>query len=676
MSTNSNEQTNNIYSILNEDQIFYISSSANSSIRIIDTKSIKTVAKTLSGYNFNKTELLLNYADNLNKNKLDDLKSLKGKYCFIEYFITNGKITKINVIDISRLGNLINKFDGNAYKDFSFDIKREKMVTFFECFKFDENNNLLIEKRHSIYLQGVPELKDSALYLIEKISELLSSKTELEKEKEENEIKINELKSQYDQESKKILDNTEKRKAALAGCVEDIAMKKLEKEKIELDIKALTNDVKSAKAELEKIKKEQTEKAKLFTKAKEELEAIVSSIRNDPEISSQLLPLLSIFNHNHSNGNNKLIEESPKNASVTIATPVDSGKRNPIKSIEREISSDKLKFETLLSALQSADYSKLKINSSDLKKYLESKDLYYKEETLNQIINSYNNNRMAILSGRPGFGKSRLVTEFSRFINSSLKDKSAQDSTFQFISVKPEWVDTGYLMGGQNLITKELEITPLLKTMYLASKAPNCKFFVCFDEFNIARPENYFADFLSKMERNKEDREIKIWPHYILDDYPEDYFLPISENIHFFATINHDSTTFELSPKVLDRCDIINIEPTDKEDYDGYFKIKKIKGALETNLNLILKIWYDNNNMILPPPISFRSIDSINMKQITNTSELDLLFSSRILNNLPNTLYGNEYIKLLGNIINKLPSDFKLSKSKIKQVIIQQNSII
>jgi len=67
-------------------------------------------------------------------------------------------------------------------------------------------------------------------------------------------------------------------------------------------------------------------------------------------------------------------------------------------------------------------------------------------------------------------------------------------------------------------------------------------FHVCLDEMNLARVEQYFANFLSAMERG-EDGRIRLGQEE----------MPLPQNLCFAGTVNMDETTHGFSDKVYDR---------------------------------------------------------------------------------------------------------------------------
>ena len=225
--------------------------------------------------------------------------------------------------------------------------------------------------------------------------------------------------------------------------------------------------------------------------------------------------------------------------------------------------------------------------------------LYYNESTIQKLYTALSTNQLVILSGSPGTGKTSLVEGFSYAIGAETK----------MISVQPNWTETQDLIGFYNPIDKKYISTPFLDFLMQANEEKNKLYIVCLDEMNLAHVEYYFAEFLSKLESNdrqlelysqdlyqKNKKEIENHMKFIENKYninsKEDIFniddanifekyneligkrqnlikynykISISENIRFIGTINKDETTKNLSPKVVDRSFIMEVEKYDEE---------------------------------------------------------------------------------------------------------------
>lgn len=166
---------------------------------------------------------------------------------------------------------------------------------------------------------------------------------------------------------------------------------------------------------------------------------------------------------------------------------------------------------------------------------------------------------LAVLAGVSGTGKSELPQLYAKFggIN------------FINIPVQPNWDSQEALLGYYNTISGKFEAQPLLKYLIQSQKEPaenynvslkNQLNIVLLDEMNLAHIEQYFAEFLSKLEeRRGKDEGTPQYPTLAVklggtDSYP----LSLGRNVLWVGTMNQDETTKSLSDKVLDRGIVIN----------------------------------------------------------------------------------------------------------------------
>lgn len=166
---------------------------------------------------------------------------------------------------------------------------------------------------------------------------------------------------------------------------------------------------------------------------------------------------------------------------------------------------------------------------------------------------------LAVLAGVSGTGKSELPQLYAKFggIN------------FINVPVQPNWDSQESLLGYYNTISAKFEAQPLLKFLVQTQneKSENYNLslknqmnIVLLDEMNLAHIEQYFAEFLSKLEERRGKKEsdsqfptlsVKLGG---IDSYP----LKLGRNVLWVGTMNQDETTKSLSDKVLDRGIVIN----------------------------------------------------------------------------------------------------------------------
>ena len=197
---------------------------------------------------------------------------------------------------------------------------------------------------------------------------------------------------------------------------------------------------------------------------------------------------------------------------------------------------------------------------------------------------------ITILAGVSGTGKSELPRLYSHF----------GGMLFEPLSVQPNWDSQESMLGFFNSIDNKFDAQPVLRFLAQSQQpsnlsykerlarwekmagaqfdfdqekhkdllnrlqnsvypgTDNCMGMVLLDEMNLAHPELYFAEFLSKLElrRGKTAGDLPFLPVKIGAGLPP-YELPLGRNVLWVGTMNQDETTKSLSDKVLDRSIII-----------------------------------------------------------------------------------------------------------------------
>jgi len=176
---------------------------------------------------------------------------------------------------------------------------------------------------------------------------------------------------------------------------------------------------------------------------------------------------------------------------------------------------------------------------------------------------------LTVLAGVSGTGKSELPRLYSHF----------GGLMFEPLSVQPNWDSQESMLGFFNSIDNKFDAQPLLRFLAQSQKKwvkqsnkdegyPGMLDAVCLvllDEMNLAHPELYFAEFLSKLElrRGRKGADVPFLPVKIgagMLAYP----LPLGRNVLWAGTMNQDETTKSLSDKVLDRSIVIHFpRPTE-----------------------------------------------------------------------------------------------------------------
>lgn len=173
---------------------------------------------------------------------------------------------------------------------------------------------------------------------------------------------------------------------------------------------------------------------------------------------------------------------------------------------------------------------------------------------------------LTVLAGVSGTGKSELPRLYSHF----------GGLYFAPVSVQPNWDSQESMLGFFNSIDNRFDAQPVLNFLAQTQKdwepepdgypgLSDAVSLILLDEMNLAHPELYFAEFLSKLELRRGTRadatpmlDVKIGSGM------KPYKLPLGRNVLWVGTMNQDETTKSLSDKVLDRSIVMNFpRPTE-----------------------------------------------------------------------------------------------------------------
>ena len=168
---------------------------------------------------------------------------------------------------------------------------------------------------------------------------------------------------------------------------------------------------------------------------------------------------------------------------------------------------------------------------------------------------------ITVLAGVSGTGKSELPRLYSHF----------GGLYFEPLSVQPNWDSQESMLGYFNSIDNRFDAQSVLRFLAQSQipagkdsrgiEYPGLRDSLCLillDEMNLAHPELYFAEFLSKLElrRGRKGTDVPSLPVKVGSGI-DPYQLKLGRNVLWIGTMNQDETTKSLSDKVLDRAIII-----------------------------------------------------------------------------------------------------------------------
>ncbi|MEM5434718.1 AAA family ATPase [Paraburkholderia diazotrophica] len=179
--------------------------------------------------------------------------------------------------------------------------------------------------------------------------------------------------------------------------------------------------------------------------------------------------------------------------------------------------------------------------------------LHFALDDLRLFVGGLAMSQLHVFQGISGTGKTSLAKAFAQVVGGECQD----------IAVQAGWRDRSDLLGHYNTFEKRFAEKECLQALYRAStpSARDRVNIILLDEMNLSRPEQYFADFLSVLEK-KQDRTIRLVessepnpPRALIGG--RDIVLP--ENVWFIGTANQDETTNELADKTHDRAFVLEL---------------------------------------------------------------------------------------------------------------------
>ena len=211
-----------------------------------------------------------------------------------------------------------------------------------------------------------------------------------------------------------------------------------------------------------------------------------------------------------------------------------------------------------------------------------------------------------LLAGISGTGKSRIVRELARACWEVGSDeyKAHKPKNFEMVQVKPNWHDSGELIGYVSRVSGKPEFVAgdFLKFVARAWEDLETPYFLCLDEMNLAPVEQYFAEYLSVVESRKRNDDGMVVTDPILKKANEEWYfnltasltsdeeirkqfndegISLPQNLIVVGTVNMDETTFSFSRKVLDRA--MTIEMNEVDLYGGLIDRHERIGKIGNN---------------------------------------------------------------------------------------------
>lgn len=161
-----------------------------------------------------------------------------------------------------------------------------------------------------------------------------------------------------------------------------------------------------------------------------------------------------------------------------------------------------------------------------------------------------------ILTGMSGSGKTQLAMCLGEWCG-----KGPNGDRSLVVPVRPDWTGPEALFGYEDALRPSVAaeaawyVPKTLEFLLAAGQEPDMPYVLILDEMNLAHVERYFSDFLSGVESRKRvlpnlqrgaDNEWRRAQNASTE-------VPLPRNLIVIGTVNVDETTYQFSPKVLDR---------------------------------------------------------------------------------------------------------------------------
>ncbi|WP_242927347.1 hypothetical protein [Pontibacter vulgaris] len=614
-------------------------------------------------------------------NSIDDegyfLVDKSKEFKFGEYKNDNKGIIEVNANNLNRK-IIVNKsvFKDKYIKEFDF-ISDKGLVAWFNEELMSQNEDFFNQSGISLVLQEIE--KASKLNGIignkeraERISRILSNTKEkiitkqnllkvipeyqgVKEELEQLEFKRLEIRNALDQKeaeleatNSKIIDE-EKALANLKNELEEL------KNQVEVEQNRIRENIKNEISELERRKQQlDTEIEKERSNKSEELDRLKKEIEYKEhrhlELKTAIDALKKDFTSEQKSAQEKLSELVKQNTHFNFI----SGRDLPSDNSENS------HFNNHIIAGESiSTYRKLRDGIHEI---LKSQQRSFENHFIDNLLISIHQNTLTLFAGLPGTGKTSLAKIFTSALTVPERIKE--------IPVARGWTSQKDLIGFSNPLTKKFHEAPtglyqLLKQLdyewdnglYLDSPLA----YVILDEANLSPLEHYWSIF------NNTTDSFATTSKPLSINLGQSEIIRHANALRFIGTINYDQTTEELSPRILDRTNIIRLMPNQFQiENISSNEIESLKINLQNTINLfnLFDFKSDINAIQMPEKLGVK-YESV--KKIFN--KLNIYISPRV------DIAIKRYCSLASTIMTEesRPLDYCIAQRLLPLINIQSN---
>lgn len=297
------------------------------------------------------------------------------------------------------------------------------------------------------------------------------------------------------------------------------------------------------------------------------------------------------------------------------------------------------------------------------------KKLQYRFDDIVNFHTSVKTNPLTILAGMSGTGKTQLAYNYAKMLN-----LSEDNSTLLFMPISPSYTEPSDVLGYLNSMNNNYvpAETGLVNFLVHASQNKNQMHMVIFDEMNLSQVEYWFSPFVSILEKDVDDRYLKLYDENATCNNSELYpnKIKIDENIIFVGTVNIDETTKDFSDRLLDRTFVISLRKGRFEDFYDSFSSSKNKKEEYTQYKCKdaskFMSWNMKNNK------NYLNAFDNHKNELLFLDEFDKLINKYI----PNGGISYRVLRNIGNFILNVPrnpdGELVIERSNVFDTIINQ----
>lgn len=399
---------------------------------------------------------------------------------------------------------------------------------------------------------------------------------------------------------------------------------------------------------------------------------------------------------------NRVIENAFITQKAMLESPQLPDKLAEISTLTTILRGDKKKNDTttvLINKIKKSNVSYEKENRADYINYLiqrfdaDGGRTFSFDEMANLVICT-SQSLMTVLAGPPGTGKTSTAIRLARHLNLTDDDFKFNGTNFLNIAVGRAWVSGRDILGFYNSLKDSYQ--PARTGLYeFLTNDKNNDFLklILLDEANLSSIEHYWSDFLGMCDPEGVNR--------VLDTgipNQKERYLNVGKNIRFIATINNDSTTERLSPRLIDRVPVITMDHSfnlnavsqQHNNYDGAIDFNMLEDSFNIN-SIDASFTQEEQNILnniveaLAAPIKRTTSIRVSQRKINamkrychvaneiegmHTPPLDYAVSQHILPLIDG--YGSAFKERLVDLEQKLNEyDFTISKAALNSIINQ-----